>query len=106
MIPKFEVIEHPNGYHDDHWCIQIQEGEYNGLVYQYDVVKIGDEIDEDGSATLTFNTITVSNPNNVDLTEENDKGILGGILVEIIKEQLETLNNENGTPDTEESAAQ
>jgi len=105
MIPKFEVIEHPNSFHDDHWCIKILDGEYAGLVYQYDVVKIGEEL-EDGSADLTFNTITVSNPNNVDLTEENDKGILGGILVEIIKEQLEAQANENGTSDTEESTAQ
>jgi len=105
MIPKFEVIEHPNGYHEDHWCIKILDGEYAGLVYQYDVVKIGEEL-EDGSANLTFNTITVANPNNVDLTEENDKGILGGILVSIIQEQLEAQANENGTPDTEESAAQ
>jgi len=106
MIPKFEVIEHPNGFHDDHWCIKILDGDYEGLVYQYDVVKIDTELEEDGSANLTFNTITVDNPNNVDLTEENDKGILGGILVEIIKEQLEAQANENGTSDTEESTAQ
>jgi len=105
MIPKFEVVEHPNGFHDDHWCIKILDGEYAGLVYQYDVVKIGEDLDEDGSATLTFNTITVDNPNNCDLTEENDKGILGGILVNIIQEQLEAQANENGTSDTEESPA-
>ena len=106
MIPKFEVIEHPNGFHDDHWCIKILDGEYEGLVYQYDVVKIDEELEENGSANLTFNTITVDNPNNVDLTEENDKGILGGILVSIIQEQLENMANENGTSDTEESTAQ
>ena len=106
MIPKFEVVEHPNSFHDDHWCIKILDGEYAGLVYQYDVVKIGEELDEEGSATLTFNTITVDNPNNCDLTEENDKGILGGILVNIIQEQLEAQANENGTPDTQTFTAQ
>ena len=100
-VPKFEIVEHPNGYHEDHWCIKILDGEYAGLVYQYDVVKIGEEA-EDGSAELTFNTITVENPRNVDLTEENDKGILGGILVSIIQEQLEAQANENGTPDPAE----
>lgn len=101
MIPKFEIVEHPNGYHEDHWCIKILDGEYAGLVYQYDVVKIGEEA-EDGSTDLTFNTITVENPRNVDLTEENDNGILGGILVSIIQEQLENMANENGTPDPAE----
>lgn len=99
-LPKFEVVEHPNGFHTDHWCIKILEGEYEGLVYQYDVVKISDEILESGEAELKFNTITVDNPNNVDLTEENDKGILGGILVEIISEQLDNMKaqDENGAP--------
>jgi hypothetical protein len=105
MIPKFELVECKNGYHDDHWCIKILDGDYAGLVYQYDTVKINEEEDGDG-AVLTFNTITVVNPNNCDLTEENDKGILGGILVNIIQEQLEAQANENGTSDTEESTAQ
>jgi hypothetical protein len=103
-LPKFELVEKKSAFHDDHWCIRILDGEYAGLVYQYDVVKIGEE-ESDGSAVLTFNTITVENPNNCDLTEENDRGILGGILVEIIREQMEAQLNENGTSDTEQSPA-
>lgn len=103
-IPNYEVIEHPNSFHNEHWCIQINDGDYEGLVYQYDVVRIG-EAAEDGEADLTFNTITIANPNNVDLTQENDKGILGGILVNIIQEQLEQLNSENGTSDSEQPSA-
>jgi len=104
MIPKFELVENKNGFHDDHWCIKILDGDYAGLVYQYDTVKVEEDKDGDG-AVLTFNTITVENPNNCDLTEENDKNILGNILVSIIQEQLEHMS-ENGTPDTEESTAQ
>ena len=103
MLPKYEIVEHPNGFHEDHWCIQINDGEYEGLVYQYDTVKIGEE-DENGEAALTFNTVTVANPNNVDLTEENDKGILGSVLVDIIQEQIEreTTDDENRASDTEQ----
>jgi len=104
MIPKFELVESKNGFHDDHWCIKILDGEYAGLVYQYDTVKVEEEEDGDG-AVLTFNTITVENPNNCDLTKEQDKNILGNILVSIIQEQLEQMS-ENGTSDTEESTAQ
>jgi hypothetical protein len=102
MLPKYEIVEHPNGFHEDHWCIQINDGEYEGLVYQYDRVKIGEQAAEgDEEVDLIFNTITVANPNNVDLTQENDKGILGAVLVDIIKDSLDREKNENGTPDTE-----
>jgi len=104
-LPKFELVECNDGFHDDHWCIEILDGEYAGLVYQYDTVKISEGETEEDGAVLTFNTITVKNPNNADLTEENDKNILGNILVSIIQEQLEQAANENGTSDTEESTA-
>ena len=102
MIPKFELVECKNGYHDDHWCIKILDGEYEGLVYQYDTVKIEEDGDSDG-AVLIFNTITIDNPNDANLTEEGERNILGNILVSIIQEQLEHMANENGTPNTEES---
>ena len=105
MTPKYEVVECNEGYHDDHWCIHIHDGDYAGLVYQYDTVKINES--EQEGAVLSFNTITIKNPNNVDLTLENEKNILGDILVNIIQEQLETERvNENGTSDTKEPAAQ
>lgn len=103
MLPKYELVDNKKAFHDDHWCVKITEGDYEGLVYQYDVVRIDDEVDDNGAAQLTFNTITIDNPNNVDLTQENDKGILGGILVEIISQQLEEMN-ENRTPDSSQSA--
>jgi hypothetical protein len=100
MLPKYDLIEHKNSFHDDHWAVKILDGEYEGLVYQYDIVKFNESEGEDG-ADITFNTITLDNPNNADLTEENDKGILGAVLVDIIQQQLEQMS-ENGTPDSEE----
>ena len=101
-LPKYELIEHPNGFHNDHWCIKIHDGEYEGLVYQYDKVKMEEDKDGDG-AMITFNTITVENPNDVDLTEENEKSIMGVILTDIITQQMKE-HNENGTSDTEKPA--
>jgi hypothetical protein len=89
--PKFELIPHDNGFHDDHWAVKIVEGDYKGLVYQYDVVKINE--DEVGNgAELKFNTITIENPYDVDLTLEIEKGILGSILLKIIEDNLESEN--------------
>lgn len=109
-LPKYEAVDRSDGFHADHWCIKILDGEYEGLVFQYDTVKFnppanGEEYAADEETTLTFNTITVENPNNVNLTEENDKGIMGAILVDLIQQHLSELdkeNNENGTPDTEQ----
>lgn len=99
-LPKYDLVEHKNSFHDDHWAVKILEGDYEGLVYQYDVVKFNET--EDGNETeLTFSTITLDNPNNVDLTLENDKGIMGAVLTDIITKQLEQMS-ENGTPDSEE----
>ena len=36
MTTKYKLIDHPNGFHDDHWCVEIEEGTFKGVVYQYD----------------------------------------------------------------------
>lgn len=99
MTVKYELIEHNNSFHEKHWAIQIQEGEYEGVVYQYDTVSFNEE--EQGQVVLSFNTITLENPNNLDLTAEGFETILGDILTGIIEEQLEQMENEDGTGNTE-----
>jgi hypothetical protein len=100
-ITKYELIEHPKGFHDKHWCVKLVEGEYSGVVYQYDTVKF----EEDGSdVMLVFNTITIENPKKQDLTSEEFKSIIGPILTELVEEYLkraEEQNEQNGTGDTE-----
>jgi len=98
---KFDLVEHAEGA-EGHWCIKILDGDYAGLIYQYNTVNIEEEADEDG-AVLHFSTTTIEKPDDLDLTPEQDKVILGDILVNIIAEQLEHMS-ENGTPDTEQSA--
>jgi len=106
-VPKYSLIDSTNGFHDDHWSIRIEEGDYKGLMYQYDSVKMIESEEDDGGVILEFNTITVENPNNVNLTNEEEKNILGNILVDIISEHIEHIEhieqeeNENRTSDTE-----
>jgi|SaaInlStandDraft_2_1057019.scaffolds.fasta_scaffold145595_2 hypothetical protein len=96
MTTKYKLIEHENQFHEDHWCVEILEGEFKGLAYQYDVVNFK-EIDEE--AVLDFNTVTVKNPNNIDLEDDNLETVLGDVLVDIINSRLEEeeLNGSNAS---------
>ena len=98
---KYNLVEHDDSFHDKHWSIQIDEGDYEGVVYQYDTVSF-EESAENGDVVLNFNTITLENPNELDLTTSEFETIMGDILVSIIEEQLEQMNDgEDGTGSTE-----
>jgi hypothetical protein len=100
---NYDLIDHPNGFHDEHWCVMIKEGTYKGLVYQYDTISFR-ETDENGDdAVLNFNTITVDNPDELDLTTDEFSGIIGDVLVKIISDRMKEEDlNERNTPNTEE----
>ena len=102
-MTKYKLVDHPNGFHNEHWCVEIEEGQFTGVVYQYDTINFN-EIDEGGDAVLKFNTITVSNPNEEDLTDEEFSGIIGDILVKIIADRMDESEEENAgnTSNTEE----
>lgn len=101
MTVKYNLIEHKNSFHDNHWAVMIEEGDYEGVAYQYDTVSINEE---EGDVVLSFNTITLDNPKELDLTSDEFESTIGDILVTIIEEQLENMNGEDGTGDTEASA--
>jgi hypothetical protein len=104
-MTKYKLIDHPNGFHDEHWCVEIEEGQFKGVVYQYDTIHFK-ETKEGDDAVLNFNTITVENPNEEDLTDDEFSGIIGDVLVKIIEERLENdleEVNERNTSDTKES---
>jgi len=100
MAVKYSLVEaEGKEFFEDHWAVKIEEGSLEGLLFQYDTVGIKESEDGDG-AVLEFNTVTLEEPTNpVNLTEDEEKNILGDILVDILQEQIE---NANGTPDTEQ----
>lgn len=104
MALKYELVENDNGFHDKHWSIRIMEGDLEGVVYQYDTVSVN-EIGAEEALELKFNTITVENPDNKDLTAKESIDIMGDILVELINdsvtERLEKHESQSGTGDTE-----
>jgi hypothetical protein len=100
MTVKYQLTEHPNSFHDKHWSIVIDEGEYQGVTYQYDTVSFNEE--ENGDIVLSFNTITLENPNKLDLYSEEFESIMGNVLTDLIEKHLEEADkNEDGTGDTE-----
>jgi hypothetical protein len=104
MPMKYELVENPEGFHTDHWCIEIKEGSLEGVVYQYDTVKFESDSPDADEVEIRFNTITVSNPNNIDLTTKESVGIMGDILVELIRDNLkETTDAQDRTNDTKTS---
>lgn len=85
MLPKYELVWNPKGFHDDHWCVKISDGELEGLAYQYDTVKFEEY---EGQGVLDFNILAVENPSEYDLTGKSVTDLLGSILVDIIEAQL------------------
>ena len=100
MTVKYSLVESDNPFHEDHWTLRIDEGEYEGVEFQYDTVNLNEEGE---GAELSFNWITLKNPNDMELTKETFGNILGDILVELITEHLENLD-EDGNTDTQTSA--
>jgi hypothetical protein len=98
MTVKYSLVEHPNSFHNNHWAIKLEEGDYAGVAFQYDTVSFNEE---EGDMVLSFNTITLENPDKLNLTTDQFESIIGDILVGIIEENLENAKDEDGTGDTE-----
>ena len=91
MPVKHELLEHDGSLYENHWAIKISEGEFEGVVFQYDTVSV-DEMIEGEDVYLHFNTIELENPNNKDLTSDEFKDTVGDLLVSIIGEHLDKMD--------------
>lgn len=105
MNRKYQLVDHNKSFHDKHWSIRIDEGEYEGVIYQYDTVSLKEEGED---VILDFNVINLENPNSMDLTDDKMSDIMGDILVELLEDYLkeQEKNAENGNTDTEELDSQ
>lgn len=98
---KYDLVESDGGFHKDHWCVRINEGEFEGLTYQYDVVKL--EQTEEGDVQFKFSTIIIENPNDKDTEDPELITLFGDILVDMIQQHLKEQDGENGIDDSNES---
>lgn len=91
-------------------CIKINEGEFEGMVYHYENLKVGDEEDENGDAMLNFNYHVVESfmaeEMMTDSIKQRFEDTIAGILFDILLKQVGRIGNEDRTDDSEESSSQ
>lgn len=111
-MTEFQLVNDKGSFHGSMWCVEIMNGPYTGLVYQYDTIRLVDSkgnIVEDDTPEeemyVTFNTITIKNPNEVELTNEQSKQIFGEILNKLMTEEIDrmTLIDEDYVEEIDES---
>ncbi len=76
---------------EDHTCIKLTEGQYEGIIYKYGKVGIPPKVKEDaeGKLPLTFDYTVVKNPKDLDILDNQEFiNYIGDILVELLDEQL------------------
>ena len=77
---------------DDFSCIKIMDGQYEGIIYKYNNVKLSQTENADGELPLKFTYDIMANPNDEDIKSTEFRNYIGDILVECVEEQLK-----NGT---------
>lgn len=90
------------------WCVEVLDGPYEGLIYQYDTIRLvdaqGNLVEEDAEVDdtyISFNTITISNPKKVEQTDELSHEIFGEILNELVKTEFERMTLVDETNESE-----
>ena len=90
-------------------CIKIEEGEFQGIVYHYENLKVGDELLEDGDAILHFNYHIVESfiaeEMLTDKIKQRFEDTIACILHDILIKQVGRIGNEDRTNDSEESGS-
>ena len=102
MTVRYQTVDNEKSFHDDMWCVQILEGEYQDVIYQYDVINVSDDNVKDGK--LEFSFISVENPNSLDLTLKEFHTIIGDILTELIEGYFIEQDKQNRVSSTKASS--
>ena len=107
VAPKYTWITKPEV--EQFACIHIQDGEFEGIVYHYENLQVG-ESEEDGSAKLTFNYHLLESFLAEEMLTDDLKGRLEDtiacILQDILIQQVGTIGNEDRTDDPKKSDSQ
>jgi hypothetical protein len=92
----------------DFVCIRIDEGEFEGIVYHYENLKIGEET-EDGGALLNFNYHIVESfiaeEMLTDKIKTNFEDTIASILFDILTKQVGKIGNEDRADHSKESGS-
>lgn len=104
--PRYSNVERADI--KDFVCIRIDEGEFEGIVYHYENLKVGDEL-ENGDAMLSFNYHLVESffaeEMLTDKIKERLEDTIACVLQDILIKQLGRIGNEDRTDDSKESSS-
>ena len=113
------VVENPIAPHYKHIeradipnfvCIRIEEGEFEGVVYHYENLKVNDEADENNDPLLLFNYHIVESFWADGMFEgkikDNFEQTIACILYDVLLNQVGRIGNEDRTDDSKESSSQ
>jgi hypothetical protein len=93
----------------DFVCIRIDEGEFEGIVYHYENLKVNDEPEENGDALLNFNYHIVESFIAEEMLTDSIKSrfedTIASILFDILLKQTGRIGNEDRTDDSKESSS-
>ena len=73
---------------DDFSCIKIMDGQFEGIIFKYNNVKLSQTENADGELPLKFTYDIMANPNKEDIKSTEFRNYIGDILVEVMEEQL------------------
>lgn len=89
MKTNFDLVESNS---EDHHAILINSGPFQGVKYQYNWIKIPENIEEsigeDGNVPLSFHYEVLSNPHNHNTDSEEFQNEIGDILVTLASTEL------------------
>lgn len=107
VAPRYTYIEHHPKV-GNFICIKIEEGEFEGMVYHYENLKVNDELEEDG-AFLQFNYHIIESFIVEEMLTDNIKqrfeDTVACILYDILAKQVGRIGNEDRTDDSKESSS-
>ena len=107
VAPRYKHIERKDV--PEFICIRIEEGEFEGIVYHYENMKMNDNFEEDGDALLNFNYHIIESFLAEEMITDSIKtrleDTIASILFDILLKQVGRIGNEDRTDDSKESSS-
>jgi len=105
IAPKYNHVERldvPNFV-----CIRIEEGEFEGIVYHYENLKVGDETDDGALLHFNYHIVEsfIAEEMLKDKLKQRFEDTIACILHDILVKQVGRIGNEDRTDDSEESGS-
>jgi hypothetical protein len=107
VAPKYNHVERLDV--PDFICIRIEDGEFEGVVYHYENLKINEKADENDDPLLLFNYHVIESFWADGMFEGTLKNrfeeTVACILYDVLLKQVGRIGNEDRTDDSEESSS-